>query len=79
MAASYLYDAYTVQRLGGARLSAARLERVERQFLQQSGPHLAHYWEQSTDEERMFFAAVSLLSQARGRVSAVAADEVRSI
>jgi len=61
MAASYLFDAYTIYGLAGDQLRPARLERIEREFLSQAQPHFAHYWEKSTDYEKIFMAALSCL------------------
>lgn len=61
MAASYLFDTFTIQGLTDSSLRPARLERVEQEFLLQVDPHLAHYWQQSTDHEKIFLLALSVL------------------
>lgn len=77
MAASFLFDTYTAHGLGGARLRPARLERVEREFLEQADPHFAHYWAQSSERERIFLAALSCLRAVRGDARVVDMEQMK--
>jgi len=61
MAASHLFDAYAVQGLADTDSSSARLEHVEREFNLQAERYLRHYWQQSTNHERLFLLALSAL------------------
>ena len=61
MAASYLFDAYTVQKLSGADSTGARLDYVERDFNLQAERYLRHYWQQSTNHERLFLLVLATL------------------
>ena len=61
MGASYLYDTYAIHGLDDDSLRPARLERVEHEFLLQAGDHLGHYWKQSTDSQKIFLTALSVL------------------
>ena len=66
MAASYLFDAYTLHNLKGERLRPARLERVEQEFILQATPHFDHYWKQSSNPEKIFLAALAVITTYNG-------------
>ncbi|MBV7334424.1 ATP-binding protein [Chloroflexi bacterium TSY] len=76
MGANYLFDAYTVAGLRGDPLLPARLERVENEFMEQAHNHFAHYWQQSTDEERLFLTALAGLLQVNDASATIGLTEI---
>jgi hypothetical protein len=79
MAASFLFDAYVVRQWMDSQALEARLEYVEREFNTRAEVHLRHYWQQSSDPERVVLMALSMLRRTAGRGASIDLGQLKKL
>ncbi|MBI1923961.1 ATP-binding protein [Candidatus Poribacteria bacterium] len=66
MGCSYLYDAYTTERLTGDEKRAERLKTVKEKCVEQAEQHFDYYWGKSPDPEKILLTTIAILNHAEG-------------